>query len=71
MSDPAEYRDGDFVTFSEFAKANTAWSKASLRWLRFTANSNGLAKAGAFVEQGRRVLIHKPAFFKWVAGGGK
>ena len=71
MSDPAEYRDGDFAAFEEFSKANLAWTVPSLRWLRFNAHANGLERAGAFVEQGRRVLIYKPAFFRWVAGGGK
>lgn len=70
MSD-REYRDGDFATLEEFAKANPAWTKASLQWLRFNDEKNGLAKAGAFIKNGKRLLIYRPAFFAWVAAGGK
>ena len=66
MQTPAPIRDGDFVTFKRFSTENPAWSEASLRWLRFNERSNGLAESGAFIEQGRRVLLYKPAFFAWV-----
>lgn len=61
-------RDNDIVTIPQFSKDNPAWSEASLRWLRFNEAANGLAEAGAFIQQGRRVLIDKPRFFAWVRG---
>jgi hypothetical protein len=64
-------RDGDIVTFKQFSKNNPAWSEQSLRWLRFNQETNGLAGAGVFIEQGRRVLLDKPAFFSWVRQGRK
>lgn len=64
-----EIRDGDFATLKLFSKENPAWSEGSLRWLRFNDASNGLAEAGAFIEQGRRVLIDKQRFFQWVRSG--
>ena len=57
-----ESRDGGIVTFKQFSQENPAWSEGSLRWLRFNEASNGLADSGAFIEQGRRVLIDKPRF---------
>ncbi len=71
MPDSTEYRDGDFATFSQFHQTNPAWTEASLRWLRFNEATNGAKKAGVFVEQGRRVLIYRPAFFRLLAGGRK
>lgn len=64
-----EVRDGDIVTFKQFSKENPAWSEASLRWLRFNQSSNGLEASGAFIEQGRRILLDKPRFFNWVRSG--
>ncbi|HKQ22887.1 MAG TPA: hypothetical protein VJT81_00410 [Burkholderiales bacterium] len=58
--------DGQIVTFRQFAEQNPAWTQASLRWLRFNQGTNGLQQAGAFVEIGRRVLLDKPAFFRWL-----
>lgn len=69
MQEPTTIRDGDVVTFKQFAEQNPAWSEASLRWLRFRAEDNGLAEAGAFIQHGRRVLILKPAFFAWICHG--
>lgn len=58
--------DGDIVTFDQFSAANPAWSSSSLRWMRFNAASNGSTKAGVWIQQGRRVLINKKKFFKWL-----
>jgi hypothetical protein len=66
-----EVRDGEIVTLKQFSRENPAWSESSLRWLRFNQSSNGLESAGAFIEQGRRVLLDKPAFFSWVRQGRK
>lgn len=67
----SEVLDGQIVTLKQFSHENPAWTVASLRWLRFNESSNGLAEFGAFIQQGRRVLLDKPRFFEWVRGGQK
>ena len=64
-----EVRDGEIVTITQFSKENPAWSEPSIRWLRFTAESNGLAAAGAFIKLGKRVYLDKPRFFSWLRSG--
>lgn len=62
-------RGGDIVTIRQFTTENPAWSEQSLRWLRFNEETNGLAQAHAFIKHGRRVLLDKPAFFRWLKNG--
>jgi hypothetical protein len=69
VSTSIDFRDGDIVTLKQFSKENPAWTEASLRWLRFNQSSNGLQSAGAFIQQGRRVLLDKPRFFSWIRNG--
>ncbi len=45
-----------------------AYTEASLRWLIFNERHNGLAKAGAILRQGRRVLIDEDRWFAWLDG---
>ena len=66
MTTAVEYRDGKVVTMREFARENTAWTEASLRWLRFTGAENDADQFSVFLKQGRRVLIDKPAFWRWL-----
>jgi hypothetical protein len=37
-----------------------------LRWLVYNAEKNGLAKSGAIIRIGRKVLIDEALFLKWV-----
>jgi hypothetical protein len=66
-----EARDGQIVTVRQFSQENPAWSEASLRWLLFNEEINGLARSGAVIRQGKRVLLDKPRFFLWVRSGQK
>ena len=66
MDETTQYRDGELVTFRQFSAENPVWTEASLRWLRFKSATNGAAGAGVFIQQGRRVLLCKPAFFRWL-----
>lgn len=61
-----------YSTVRQFSEKHPAFTKGGLRALIFNENSNGLAKAGAVVRVGRKVLIDEARFFGWVASqGGK
>ncbi len=68
----------DLFTVEQFSERRPAWTQSALRNLILNSadrqNSrggripgNGLAKAGAIVRVGRRVLIDEQAFFRWIA----
>lgn len=70
-----------YVTVSQFAERNPAFTEAAVRSMVFSAEqrksslgtipANGLLEAGAIVRIGRKVLIHEPRFFAWVEGQRK
>lgn len=64
-----------YLTVNQFSEKHPAFTRGGLRALIFNENSNGLAKAGAIVRIGRKVLIDEGKFFGWVAaqnqGGAK
>ncbi|MBK9130603.1 MAG: hypothetical protein IPM20_03025 [Gammaproteobacteria bacterium] len=43
-----------------------AFSEGSLRWAIHNAERNGLARSGAIVRIGRRVLIDEELFLRWI-----
>lgn len=51
-------------TVDQFAKKYPAFSRASLRWMLFNREQNGLHKA--VVQIGRRILIDEAAFVAWL-----
>lgn len=63
-------------TVAQFADLHPAFSQSALRNLIFKAEDregaagiipgNGLAKAGAIVRIGRKILIDEARFFEWV-----
>ncbi|MDO9160896.1 MAG: hypothetical protein Q8N35_06170 [Methylococcaceae bacterium] len=55
-----------YFTVQQFAKRHPAFNTGGLRALIFNENSNGLAKSGAIVRIGRKVLIDEAKFFAWV-----
>ena len=55
-----------YQTVNQFIAANPAFSAGGLRALIFNERSNGLAKSGAVIRIGRRVLINEELFFGWV-----
>ena len=55
---------GDLRTVRQLASMNPAFSEASLRWLIFNAEKNGLDCA--LVKPGRRVLIDIHEFERWL-----
>ena len=54
-------------TVNQFTEKQPAFTLGGLRSLIFHENSNGLAKSGAIIRIGRKVLIDEIKFFNWVA----
>jgi hypothetical protein len=55
-----------FFTVEQFSKKYPAFTPASVRWLLFNRENNGLS--AAVVQLGRRVLIDEAAFVSWLRG---
>jgi hypothetical protein len=55
-----------YFTVQQFTKKHPAFTNGGLRSLIFNETSNGLAKSGAIVRIGRKVLINEVKFFAWV-----
>ena len=55
-----------YLTVQQFTAKHTAFNKGGLRSLIFNEHSNGLAKSGAIIRIGRKVLIDEAKFFDWV-----
>ena len=63
-----------YSTVNQFTNKHQAFTKGGLRALIFNEKSNGLAKSGAVVRLGRKVLIDDAKFFAWIESqnqGGK
>jgi len=64
----------NFLTVNQFTAKQLAFTTGGLRALIFNEHQNGLAKSGAIVRIGRKVLIDEIKFFAWVGsqnGGTK
>jgi hypothetical protein len=55
-----------YLTVNQFTAKHTAFNIGGLRSLIFNEHQNGLAKSGAIVRLGRKVLIDEMLFFAWV-----
>jgi len=60
----------NILNVAQLSKARPVFTQASLRWLIFQAEQNGLAKSGAIIRLGRRVLIDEEKFLGWVLAHG-
>lgn len=58
-------------TVNQFVDKHQAFTRGGLRSLIFNENSNGLAKSGAIVRVGRKVLIDEAKFFAWIEAQNK
>jgi hypothetical protein len=56
------------LTVRQVARANPAFTEASLRWLLFNSATNGLDKDGVIIRLGKRVLIDRDKFGLWLIG---
>jgi hypothetical protein len=55
-----------YSTVKQFCERHPAFTTGGLRSLIFNETQNGLAKSGAIVRIGRKVLIDEGKFFAWV-----
>jgi hypothetical protein len=60
---PFEYA---YLTINQFTAKHPAFTLGGVRSLIFNEHQNGLAKSGAIVRIGRKVLIDQNLFFAWV-----
>ena len=58
-------------TVNQFTEKNPAFTHGGLRSLIFNEATNGLAKSGAIVRIGRKVLIDESKFFAWIEAQNK
>lgn len=58
-------------TVNQFTAKQPAFTTGGLRALIFNEHTNGLAKSGAIVRIGRKVLIDETKFFIWVESQNK
>ena len=54
----------NLVTVKQLSEASPAFTEASLRWMIFNAETNGLNRA--LVKRGRRILFDVPEFERWL-----
>ena len=55
-----------YLTVPQFTEKHRAFTLGGVRSLIFNEHSNGLAKSGAVIRVGRKVLLNEPKFFNWV-----
>lgn len=60
-----------YLTVQQFTEKQPAFTTGGLRALIFNERTNGLAKSGAIVRIGRKVLIDEAKFFTWVESQNK
>ena len=60
-----------YLTINQFTAKHTAFTLGGMRSLVFQEHQNGLAKSGAIVRIGRKVLIDQEKFFAWVQSQNK
>jgi hypothetical protein len=58
-------------TVNQFTTKHPAFTLGGLRSLIFNEHDNGLAKSGAIIRIGRKVLIDENLFFDWVQSQNK
>jgi hypothetical protein len=55
-----------YLTVQQFTAKHTAFNTGGVRSIIFNEQQNGLAKAGAIVRIGRKILIDEAKFFAWL-----
>lgn len=54
------------LTVKQLAEKHPAFPEGGIRWQLFNAAQNGLAKSGAVIRVGRKVLIDESRYFDWL-----
>jgi hypothetical protein len=60
-----------YLTVKQFNLKHPAFTLGGLRHQIFNEATNGLAKSGAIIRNGRRVLINEPKYFNWLEAQNK
>lgn len=60
-----------YLTVKQFTAKHKAFTVGGVRSLIFNEHTNGLAKSGAIVRIGRKVLINEEKFFGWIEAQNK
>ncbi len=60
-----------YLTINQFCKKHQAFTTGGLRAQIFNEETNGLAKSGAVIRNGRKVLINEPKYFAWLEDKNK
>ena len=60
-----------YLTVQQFTAKHAAFNTGGVRSIIFNAHQNGLAKSGAIIRIGRKVLIDENLFFCWVQSQNK
>ena len=60
-----------YLTVQQFTTKHPAFNTGGLRSLIFNEHQNGLAKSGAVIRIGRKVMIDENLFFAWVQAQNK
>ncbi|MEI6069651.1 MAG: hypothetical protein WCP96_20115 [Methylococcaceae bacterium] len=55
-----------YLTVQQFTTKHPAFTLGGLRHQIFNETTNGLAKSGAIIRNGRRVLINESKYFNWL-----
>ena len=63
-------QNSPYLTVKQFAKKHQAFPQGGLRHKIFHADKNGLAKSGAILRDGRKILLNEAKFFVWLENGG-
>jgi hypothetical protein len=59
------------LTVRQLAEQQPALSEGGIRWDLHNRASNGLAKSGAILQRGRRLLIDPERYLSWLASRGE
>jgi hypothetical protein len=58
------------LTVRQLAEQQPALSEGGIRWDLHNRGTNGLAKSGAILQRGRRLLIDPERYLSWLASRG-
>ena len=53
------------MTVQQYVATHPYYSMSSFRWILFGRHTNGLAKAGAVIKIGKKILIDSEMVEKW------
>jgi hypothetical protein len=61
----------NYLTVGQFVNQHPAFNTGGLRSLIWNEHQNGLAKSGAIVRIGRKLLINTDKFYVWIESQNK